>query len=135
MSIPSHRFNKDTDPSPSQIYASPNVGDVKIIYHPNSRRAERVLSAAIFQAEQDEIAQPPQPSSTRPWLPFSTRLDFEVAELMLHAGMNAGLVDRTIQLFKRAKDRIDPEDDFSLKNNTHVQSLWEKAGERATRVR
>lgn len=129
------RPNKDADSFNPHGFESPNVGDVKFVYHPKSRRAQRILSAADFQAEEDNIPIPSQPSSTCPWHPFPSRLDFEVAEVMLHAGMNARLVDRTIQLFKRAKAHAHPDDDFSLKDHAHVRKLWDQAGERATRVR
>ena len=65
-----------------------------------------------------------------PWLPFSTRADFEYADITLEAGLNASQSTRLILLIQRIANG----ESFTLKNHEEVQRKWDKASSKLAEV-
>jgi hypothetical protein len=64
-----------------------------------------------------------------PWLPFRTRLDFEVAELAHQAAFNKEKTNQLINLMHQSGG-----EGFTLRDNDDVQELWKLAAFRRTGV-
>ncbi|KAG1829439.1 hypothetical protein EV424DRAFT_1470719 [Suillus variegatus] len=71
------------------------------------------------------------PCSASPWEPFRTRLDFEVAEIVLAAAM---MKDQTNQLFELVRRTASAKEDFTLQSHNEVRTLWKMASKRFTPV-
>lgn len=84
---------------------------------------------AHYGQEQPPLIMP----ENEPWKPFRSRLDFEVAELILEAALNRSSADRLIKLIHRAADNND-HDPFTLKNGGEMNKLWDGAAELRTKV-
>ena len=65
----------------------------------------------------------PDPSE-EPWKPFTSRADFEFAELAHEAHLNKGQVTRLLALIKKIASR---KDTFTLHSSDDVSAAWEKA--------
>jgi len=132
--------NLTTQPDPYADELKDNnvqQGDIKIIYHPNARLPNRYLTADAYREECEtfrRLSNGAEKRSHSPWSPFQSRLDYEVAQLMLEAGMNKAFVDRMIRLFHRCK-AASKDDDFTLEGYDHVRKLWDLAAHKCTSVR
>ncbi|KAG1842596.1 hypothetical protein F4604DRAFT_1689833 [Suillus subluteus] len=86
-----------------------NQDDIKIEYHPNF------------------LVPPPD---GQPWSPFKSRLEFEIAEIMLEVGFNNQQTDRLIKLCHRCavgKEKL------TFKNHKDIHNVWEAASHRITK--
>ncbi|KAG1748936.1 uncharacterized protein EDB91DRAFT_1244739 [Suillus paluster] len=104
-------YNADVDMSSDRSNSEPDVDvpgpaidDIRTEFHPH----------------------PPHPEH-QPWLPFSCRLDFEVAELAHEAALTHEQTTRLIWLVQRSKSEV-----FTLKNYADVRNTWEAASHRLT---
>lgn len=75
--------------------SEPNLGDIRIVYHPAEDRAPELYSFAEYcniestgEDQQLEEAEAPGSLSQEPWRPFPTCLDFEFSEVILDTHMN-----------------------------------------------
>jgi hypothetical protein len=73
-----------TGPSTETI----NPADIKIEYHPSSKKPTRILSPEEFKASLSDLSDPKKPPFDEPWLPFCSREDFEFAEVVHDAKLN-----------------------------------------------
>jgi hypothetical protein len=71
------------------------------------------------------------PSNSEPWRPFHSRLEFEVAELALEAGLNNEQTDRLIKICHRCAVG---KENFTFKNHKDIHVKWEAASFRVTKV-
>ena len=84
------------------------VDDIKMIHHPNARIEERVFAfddycgADSFRPEPSGVAPLSPQDLERPWRPFRTKLDFEVAEVVLDAHMNTLQTEKLLALIHEA---------------------------------
>jgi hypothetical protein len=117
-----------------------NLNDIKVEHHPAANREPDLYSFETFCSQpegkehnyQDVLA---SFSQRTPWSPFPTRLDFELAELMLDAHMTGGQIDRNISLFRQVLPDPDNSDLFTLTNGSDLARIWEAArSSRATGV-
>ncbi|KAJ6631829.1 hypothetical protein B0H10DRAFT_1670423, partial [Mycena sp. CBHHK59/15] len=60
----------------------------------------------------------------KPWVPFRTRLDFEVSEFAQEAMLNKKQTDTLISLIRHCAENIGG---FTLKNCSDMNSQWELA--------
>ena len=107
----------------------PLVDDlIKVEYHPHCGRPNEYLSLHDYRQrrEKAEIS-----IDETPWLPFSTRADFEFADIALDAGLNTKQSNRLIALIHR----IAKGEPFTLKNHAEVQKRWNEASGKLTKVR
>ncbi|KAJ7629311.1 hypothetical protein B0H17DRAFT_1164314 [Mycena rosella] len=69
------------------------------------------------------------PTDSEPWVPFRSRLDFEVSEFAEDAMLNHGQINTLIQLIRRCAANID---DFTFQKPADVQKSWDLASEKCT---
>ncbi|KAJ3858689.1 hypothetical protein EV359DRAFT_51930 [Lentinula novae-zelandiae] len=102
--------------------------DVKIEYHPNSGKPTVIERFDIHTADHDHV--PSKDSHLRPWLPFRTRMDFEVATLALECSMNDKQTEKLIMLLNHVQQGFDK---CTLKDYKEVQDTWDLAAEKSTK--
>ncbi|KAF9045535.1 hypothetical protein BJ165DRAFT_1415498 [Panaeolus papilionaceus] len=79
-----------------------------------------------METQMDEARSALNEVDERPWRPFRTRLDFEMADLMLETHMNRRQVDTAISLIHQAiGDRVSSE--FTISNCNDLNRLWDHA--------
>ena len=101
--------------------AQVQLDDIKIEYHPKSRKPKKYFR---FHEYTDAPTPTPIVPDQEPWKPFRTRLDFEVAELMLDARMNTKQSASLLSLIHRCIE--DPES-FTLTDVRDLQNTWNHA--------
>jgi hypothetical protein len=60
---------------------APSEGDIFIEYHPHSRKDPRIVSPGELKETLDDKEYFPEPPDDEPWSPFSSREDFDFAQL------------------------------------------------------
>jgi hypothetical protein len=110
---------------------TPNIGDIKIEYHPKSGRDPRVFSSEEFKAHAKNSSEPTGPPEAEPWLPFQSREDFEFAEFVHDAALNRSQIEKLIKLIRRCQDAPGL---FTLRNINDLKSSLERASELLTPV-
>ena len=107
--------------------------DIKVVYH-SSTIPEQLYHFDDYNGAEATYPVNPVSSSQngiqeRPWRPFRTKLDFEIAEVMLDAHMNAAQTQRMLSLITEAV--LDPES-FTLKSLKDLSNIWDIARETRT---
>lgn len=71
------------------------LGQTLIIYHPHAQHPPEIIDSAALS-----LTREPQPLSlpTPPWAPFTSRNDFEQAELFIKHNCTNGLINDQLQL-------------------------------------
>ena len=116
---------------PDSIDERPHqLDDIKIEYHPRSGRPTQLFQFNEYmnQLPESNIDIPPDPE---PWTPFRSRLDFELAELILDTHMNKNQTNALIALIHQC---ISEPQSFTLKNESDLSKIWQNAATRATAV-
>jgi hypothetical protein len=106
-----------------------NQDDIKIEYHPSSGIKAKVYSFDNFERRAADFLVPPPDS--QPWSPFKSRLEFEIAEIMLEVGFNNQQTDRLVKLCHRCavgKEKL------TFKNHKDIHNMWEAALHCITKV-
>ncbi|KAJ6510938.1 hypothetical protein C8R45DRAFT_1050416 [Mycena sanguinolenta] len=67
----------------------------------------------------------------QPWLPFRTRLDFEVAEFSQENMLNRAATNKLIALIRRCAANLE---EFTIKNYNDMNKQWEAASKECTNV-
>lgn len=117
--------------SPLDDTVLPTLDDIKTEYHPSSGLPPRIVPFA----EYDRARQPrPMPPEQRPWEPFRSRLDFEIAEIALEAALNRSQLDRLIKLIHRVAEK-DEDDPFTILTAGEMKTMWDLASGKRTSVR
>ena len=76
-----------------------------IKYHPHSEKDVRTLSPEEFKEFLNHRPDPiVGPVDDQPWQPFSTREDFDFAELVHDAKLNRPQIERLIKLIRHCQD-------------------------------
>ena len=105
----------------------PKHDDFKVEYHSNLSQASHICHFHEYQRDkpaglsQNELLT----YLDRPWRPFSTRSDFEFAELALRTGMSAKDVDDMLSLIRRVAGGNPP--DLTFHSHTDISAAWENA--------
>lgn len=107
----------------------PEIGHVRTQYHPHSHRAPKIQTFGEYMEDSPPLVTPEE----EPWKPFRSRLDFEVAEVVLEAALNRSQTDRLIKLIHRAAECNDY-DPFTLKNAGNLNEMWDHASVLRTKV-
>lgn len=105
----------------------PKLNDIMVEHHPSITMPTRVMSFQAYLLLRHEEAKVPPPR-TKPWAPFQTRMDFDIADFALQARLNKNLTNVLLQLAAR----ISAGEKVSLKNHKNVCDLWEAASHIAT---
>lgn len=106
------------------------LDDIKVEYHPHSGRAQQVHRFSDYKRGQAS-KRPFLTCDRQPWQPFRSRLDFEFAELALHASLSKDETNRLINLVHRA---VGGDEAFSLTNHKEVSETWSRVAHRFTPV-
>ena len=114
-------------PDPERAF---QLDDIKVEYHPNSGIPEQIHAFTNFKCGPTSLESAPPPNK-QPWLPFKSRLEFEVAEIALEAAMNNEQTDRLIDLFNRCASR---QEKFTFKNHKDIRNMWDAVSHRVTGV-
>jgi len=115
--------------SGSENHSQLIIDDIKVEYHPSSGRQTEIHHFGDYKQSNSE---PVPLDNTTPWWPFSSRLDFEFAELVHEAALNKKQIDRLIGLFHKSSE--DNSQRLSFKSHSDVQASWHAASERLTPV-
>ncbi|KAF8971925.1 hypothetical protein BDZ97DRAFT_1901552 [Flammula alnicola] len=113
----------------------PEKNEIKIEYHPSSHKEPLYFSfydynpAADLGTSSTEADESETHAKNKPWHPFRSRLDFEVAELILDTHMNKKQTDALISLIKQCAN--DP-DSFTLSDSKDLSNVWQAARTRTT---
>ncbi|KAJ7056214.1 hypothetical protein C8F01DRAFT_1062415 [Mycena amicta] len=107
--------------------------EIKRVFHPKSKRATKYQSLDNWLREDahcDAHSNGPIPElDPRPWSPFPTRLDFDVADFANENMLNKGAINGLISLIRRVAANIS---DFTLTNATELDEYWERASTKCT---
>lgn len=125
-----HYSSLGVPPAQDSGGVSYKLDDIKVQYHPHSGRDQQVHRFSDYK--RDQASHKPPPARDRePWQPFRSRLDFEIAELALHASLNKDETNRLISLVHRAAGGREP---FSLTSYKEVSETWSRSSHRFTAV-
>jgi hypothetical protein len=101
---------------------NPLIDDIKIVYHPYCGKPEEIFHLEDYNSS---LPQPTDiPTEEKPWRPFRTRTDFEIAELIFATHMNKD--QTTIFLKLLHKIAADPKC-FTIANKSELDNTWEGA--------
>lgn len=101
---------------------NPVVNHIRINFHPTSKKPPKdipTIEYAPHTYTKDPDARPT--IEANPWHPFRTRLDFEIAELILSTHMNKGQIDTLFSLFNKC---IDNPESFTINSATELERTW-----------
>ena len=110
------------DTSAVEFSDGPNVDDIKTEYHPFSGLQPSVQPFQDYIPTQSPCPDPSIPNE--PWQPFRSRLDFEIAELILGTNMNTKQINTLCSLFRRA---ISGTENFTLRGDKDLRNIWSHA--------
>ena len=79
---------------------TPENGDIKIEYHPHSSKGTHILSSDEYRESFHDHSEPTPPEDDRPWLPFSSREDFEFTKFVHDVALNQKQINRLIKLIR-----------------------------------
>jgi len=99
----------------------PSVDDIKIEYHPHSKRPPEIIPLKQYQARRHKIKVAQRSTVKRPWKPFQTHAEFEFAEVALKASLTKNQVNALIQVMKCC---IDGSDKFEIHSHDHLCEIW-----------
>lgn len=112
------------------LHEAPQLDDIKVEYHLRSGRPTETFRFHEYTDTRpsDDIK---IPVNSEPWKPFRSRLDFELAELILDTHMNKSQSTALIALIHRC---ISDPQSFTLSGYSDLAKVWEQAATRATNV-
>ncbi|KAJ3536941.1 hypothetical protein NM688_g6767 [Phlebia brevispora] len=126
--------NRPADESPAEpddpAYADLSVrfrDDIRVEYHPCTNRPEELYRFENYSRTHGRPEIDSKLFDSDPWEPFSSRDDFEFAELCLEAGLNKRHVTTLLELFTRAKEGHSK---LSFKQYSDVEFAWKTASDR-----
>lgn len=114
--------------------------DICIVYHPSALEDEQRFSFEDFCGQPEGEEQNHETilasfTHQDPWRPFPTRLDFDLAEVMLDSHMNTEQMERTISLFRQVLPNPENSAIFTISNGSDLSNMWNAArSSRATGV-
>jgi hypothetical protein len=104
---------------------APQLHDIKISYHPASKRPDQYFS---INENMPGVSVPTgsQSSATAeaPWHPFRSRLDFEIAELSLNAHLSKADTEHLLSIIHRC---IETPEQFTLSSHKDISEYWDMA--------
>lgn len=105
-----------------------NIDHVSIQFHPSTKKLPKTVPiknyAPLTYHNTKASDVPPPKVDPKPWAPFRTRLDFEVAELALSAHMNREQTNTLLSLLERCAS--DPKE-LTFRSATDMEKVWEAA--------
>lgn len=114
---------------PVDAFPTLNRDNIKVKYHPSSGIVTSIHGFDTF--EHHPTATSITPPDGHPWRPFKSRLEFDVAKLILEVGLNNKQTDHFIKLCHRCaigKEKM------SFRNHKDIHNLWEAASHCVAKV-
>ncbi|KIM45701.1 hypothetical protein M413DRAFT_430427 [Hebeloma cylindrosporum] len=102
----------------------PQIHEIKIIYHPASKRADEHFRADDNIPNPSPVAEPEQPNAEKPWHPFRSRVDFEIAELALNAHLSKADTEHLLSIIQKC---IQEPEQFTLRGHKDISDYWDLA--------
>ncbi|KAJ7782439.1 hypothetical protein DFH07DRAFT_900870 [Mycena maculata] len=106
----------------------PNLDDIRYEFHPHSGLAPENCSLDEYLRQESSRRQLPS-TDQKPWSPFRTRLDFEVAEFAQENLLNSAAINQLITLIRRCAANVE---EFTVQNHTDMNKQWEAASKKCT---
>lgn len=114
------------------------LNDIKIVYHPSAGRLPDIYSFEYYcntpteekHANDSGSEAMESNSNRRPWNPFPTRADFELAEVMLDGHLNKQQIERILAIIWKAMkgpDSSDTTDRVTIQNSADLSNIWDHA--------
>ncbi|KAK0492430.1 hypothetical protein EDD18DRAFT_1108823 [Armillaria luteobubalina] len=114
----------DAPPFPPEMASSsepePPTDYIHTEYHPHSGRQPRLDKVEEFQAQMGSRST--ITSEDKPWSPFSSRDDFELAEWILESAINQGDIDALLTMMIKRGGQVP-----SFQNHQELIAMWKKA--------
>jgi hypothetical protein len=127
-------YDRDGDPI-VPVEHDLEADDIRLVFHPSAGIPEQYHHFDDYcgmESTPDFSGPPPtHGESDRPWRPFRTKLDFEIAEVMLDAHMNTAQTGRMLALIH---DAVRCPETFTLVNLKHLSEIWDIARETRTEM-
>lgn len=101
-----------------ETHPVPRVDDIKVEYHPKSHKPTKIYR---FHEYTDRHTTPLVSPLSEPWKPFRSRLDFELAELMLDTRMNQKHSAKLLSLIRRA---VESPESFTISGTDDLNKIW-----------
>jgi hypothetical protein len=109
--------------SPLSNEPTPKPDDIRIKYHLHSGRSPEIFHFEDY-GRSPSAPEKTKPLNSAPWEPFCSRIDFEFAELALHAALNKEQTDTLIRLVHKVQEQ---RDSFTLASHAELNEIWKKA--------
>ncbi|KAJ7715035.1 hypothetical protein DFH07DRAFT_785677 [Mycena maculata] len=106
----------------------PKLDDIRRTFHPHSGLPPENLSLEEYLLRESSRSRGP-PTQEKPWVPFRTRLDFEVSEFAQENMLNRRATDRLISLIRHCAANPD---DFTITNHADMNKQWDLASKKCT---
>ena len=110
---------------------TPSDGDILIEYHPHSKKEPCIISTQDYKATLNKQSKLTKPPDDKPWLPFSSREEFDFAELVHDAALNQKQIDTLIKLIGRCQEVPGA---FTFRNYSDLKRSLDEASKLLTRV-
>jgi len=104
-----------------------NADDIKVEFHPHSGKPTQIFPFDDFtrlasHSDLVQIQEENRPNTGRPpWHPFTTRTDFELAELMLDAHLNENQSSTLLKIVNSIAPRSK---ELTISTTQHLSSIW-----------
>jgi hypothetical protein len=106
--------------------------EVRVEYHPRSKVHPDNFSFYEYSSlAKDGIHKVEDNSQNEPWHPFNSRLDFELAELILETHLNKDQTNSLLSLIKRC---VKDPSSFTLENSKQLEATWDACKAKTTSV-
>jgi hypothetical protein len=102
----------------------PHIDDIKIKYHLKSACEPKFYCFDNYSGQQNRSTEDLETINAKPWKPFCTCLDSEIAELMLESHLNSVQSTALLSLIQKA---IAHPDDFTLSSTNDLEKVWTAA--------
>jgi hypothetical protein len=109
---------------------NPKLDDIRYEFHPHSGLAPENCSLEEYLRQESSRQRLPS-TNQKPWSPFRTRLDFEVAEFAQENLLNSAAINQLIALIRRCAANLK---EFTVLNHTDMNKQWEAASKKCTDV-
>ncbi|KAG1733838.1 hypothetical protein EDB19DRAFT_1896555 [Suillus lakei] len=106
------------------------MDDTSDIHHPKSGIPTKIFAFSDFMRHPAHHSSwsAPEPNA-KPWRPFRSRLEFDIAEIALEAALNNEQTDRLIDICRHCAAQLEK---FMFKNHKDVRAKWDAVSQRLT---
>jgi hypothetical protein len=115
------------------VNQQPDDNEIRVEYHPSAKKAPQHfafsdfdpgIASGISASMSENRVLHDGDLDKEPWLPFSSRIDFEIADLILETHMNQKQTDGLLALIRQC---IEHPDAFTLTNSVVLKETWDAA--------